>query len=416
MHPTVDILRDLFIIFLLAKSAGEVMIRLHQPPVIGELLVGMLIGAHAFGLVDVPCDGAGCPPTAEIVEVIAELGVVFLLFEVGLENRFSDLRRVGGTAGMVAASGVIVPFVAGFALLRSLGHPNAESLFMGAAMVATSVGVTARVLGDMGLLRERPSQVILGAAVIDDVLGLLVLAVVAGTTGGDFSVWDIGVLVVEAAVFLVLAATVGTRVVRRVGPTLQRLRLSEGPFTVGIVACLGFAALAGMIGLAAIVGAFLAGMVFAEMRDHYPLERRIEPVTHFLTPFFFVFTGMQVEPGFFTDPPVLILGLAVFGLAIVTKLVPCSLAAWRLGRRNALVVGVGMAPRAEVGIIVASIGLASGTIGPEVYGVVVSMSILTTLASPPFLRVLLRDVLEARRRESETAEAQGGEPFGHAES
>lgn len=381
MPDGVAVFRDLFIIFLLARTAGEVCIRLRQPPVVGELLVGVLIGGHALGWVQ----------ESEVLRGVAEVGVVFLLFEVGLENRLSDLRRVGGTATGVALAGVVVPFVLGFGLLHLLGHSTSESLFAGAALVATSVGVTARVIGDLGLLRELESQVILGAAVIDDVLGLLVLAIVTGTADGGIRTRDIVILLIEVAVFLGLTATVGTRVARRIGPELNRLHLTDGHFVVGIVVCLGLAALADYIGLAAIVGAFLAGMVFAETRDHYDMEKKIEPVTNFLTPFFFVLTGMAVEPSFFTEPDVLALLGGVFVLAVISKLVPCSLAASRFGRRGALIVGVGMVPRAEVGIIVASLGLSTGTIGREVYGVVVAMSILTALAPPPVLRWLFRD-------------------------
>jgi Kef-type K+ transport system membrane component KefB len=397
----VEILQDLFVIFLLAKLAGELMTRLGQPPVIGELLVGVAIGPHAFHLVD----------EGEVLRAIAELGVVFLLFEVGLENRFSDLRKVGGTAAGVAVSGVVVPFVAGFLLLSSLGRSGGESAFLGAAMVATSVGVTARVLADLGLLRERESRVILGAAVIDDVLGLLVLAVVAGAARGTLSPGHMAILVVEALFFLVFAATVGTRLMRRHGSMFGRIQVSEGPFVAGVVICLGFSALAGTIGLAAIVGAFLAGMVLAETREQFALEKRIEPITNFLTPFFFVLTGMAVDFRTFVEPSTALLGLVVFVLAAVTKFIPCALASARMGRRSATIVGAGMIPRGEVGIIVASIGLASGVFSPDVYSVVVAMSILTTLVVPPLLRPLFGD-----RVRPPTEAAEGGEPFGAATS
>lgn len=373
-------LRDLFVIFLLGRLAAEILTRLKQPTVIGELLVGIAIGPHALGWVQ----------EGEVLHAIAEIGVVFLLFEVGLENRLSDLRRVGRTASAVAVSGVVVPFVFGFGLLFLLDHDTSESLFTGAALVATSVGVTARVIADLGLSRERESHTILGAAVIDDVLGLMVLAVVVGTTRGELITRDLVILLVEVVVFLDLAATVGTRAARWLGPELARLRLADGPFVVGILVCLGMAALAARIGLAAIVGAFLAGMIFAETSDHYDMAQKIAPVTNFLTPFF-VFTGMAVDPSIFTRPATLALIAAVFVVAVISKLVPCSLAARSFGRRGALIVGVGMVPRAEVGIIVASLGLASGTIGTDIYGVVVAMSILTSLAPPPVLRYLFRE-------------------------
>lgn len=380
MHDGVNVLRDLFLVFLLARVGGEILVRLRQPSVIGELLVGVVIGPHALGLV-----GEG-----EVLTAIAEIGVIFLLFEVGLENRFSDLRRVGGTAGAVAITGVAGPFVLGTAFMLLLGHGAIESVFVGAALVATSVGVTARVFGDLGLLRSRPAQVVLAAAVIDDVLGLLVLAVVTGVAGDSLDPGQFMLLFVEAAFFLVFVSFVGTRLMRRHAALFDRIRVSDGPFVVGVIVCLGLSALAAQIGLAAIVGAFLAGMVFAETREQYTMEKRIEPVTNFLTPFFFVLTGMAVDPRFFTDPAVMGLGASVLVIAIITKVVPCSIAAKSLGRRQALMVGMGMVPRAEVGIIVASIGLRTRILSDDLYGVVVLMSVLTTLVTPPVLRILAR--------------------------
>ena len=387
MHDATQVLYELFLIFLLARLAGELMTRIKQPPVIGELLVGVIAGGHALGLIH---------GDSEVLQAIAELGVVFLLFEVGLENRFSDLRRVGATAATVAVSGVMVPLAGGFVLMQTFGSDRPESLFVGAAMVATSVGVTARVLSDLGLLREIESRVILGAAVIDDVLGLLILAVVSGVTRGSLSAAGIVVLVLEALFFLVFLATVGTRLMRRHGPLIEKLHLADGPFAVGVIICLGLAALAGTIGLAAIVGAFLAGMVLAETREQFALEERMKPLTSFLAPYFFVLTGSAVDPRSLTRPGVLGVGAAVLAVAIIAKLVPCGLAAARMGRRSALIIGTGMIPRGEVGIIVAAIGLRAGAIGNEVYSIVVLMSVATTLIVPPFLRVLFRDRLADR--------------------
>lgn len=380
MHDEVNVLRDLFLVFLLARVGGEILVRLGQSSVIGELLIGIAIGPHALAWV----------AEGEVLTAIAEIGVVFLLFEVGIENRFSDLRRVGGTASAVAMSGVVFPFAAGALLLLALGHEMSEALFLGSALVATSVGVTARVFGDLKMLRSQPARIVLAAAVIDDVLGLLVLAVVTGLASGELSTGRFLLLFGEAAFFLVFVSTVGTRLMRRHAPLFDRIRVSDGPFVVGVVVCLGLSALAAQIGLAAIVGAFLAGMVFAETREHYTIEKRIEPVTNFLTPFFFVMTGMAVDPSFFTNTAVLGLGAVVLALAIASKVVPCTFAAWSLGARRAMIVGFGMVPRAEVGIIVASIGLRSGILGDDMYGVVVLMSVLTTLVTPPILRTLAK--------------------------
>jgi Kef-type K+ transport system membrane component KefB len=382
----VEVFRDLFIVFVLARGAGEIFVRLRQPALLAEILVGVLIGPHALGWVR----------SSGILSALAQIGIVFLLFQVGLENRLSDLREVGTTAATVAVSGVVVPFALGFGLLAVLGHSRSEALFAGAALVASSASVASRVIRDLGMLGEPESKTILGAAVIDDVLGLLVLAVVAETAHARVGARNIAVLVAEAAVFLLLVATVGTRIVRRVGPELSRLRLEEGPFVVGVAACLGLAALARSIGLAGTVGAFLAGMLFAEVREHYDIRESIRPVTNFLTPFFFVVTGMEIVPRSFTQPATLALLGAVFILAVVGKVVPGTMSSRRFGRRGALIVGVGMVPRAEVGIIVASLGLTSGVIGHRLYAVVVSMSALTWVLTPPVLRSLFRDRLASR--------------------
>jgi Kef-type K+ transport system membrane component KefB len=382
----IEIFHDLFIVFVVARAAGEIFVRMRQPAILGEILVGVLIGSHVLGWVR----------SSDILSAFAQIGIVFLLFQVGLENRLSDLGEVGRTAAAVAVSGVVVPFALGFGLLAALGRSRSEALFAGAALVASSASVAARVIGDLGMLRERESQTILGAAVIDDVLGLLVLAVVAETAHGRIGMRSIAVLVAEAAVFLVLVATVGTRVVRRLGPELSRLRLEEGPFVVGVAVCLGLAALAREIGLAGTVGAFLAGMLFAEVREHYDIRETIRPVTNFLTPFFFVVTGMEVVPRAFAQPATLALLGVVFVLAVAGKVIPGAISARRFGRRGALIVGVGMVPRAEVGIIVASLGLTSGVIGHRLYAVVLSMSALTWVATPPVLRSLFRDRLALR--------------------
>jgi Kef-type K+ transport system membrane component KefB len=380
VHDASAILRDLFLVFLLARVGGEILTRWRQPAVIGELLVGVLVGPHVLGWVR----------PGDVLEAVAEMGVVFLLFEVGLHNRFSDLRRVGGTATGVAVSGVVVPFLLGAGALLAFGRSRHEAVFLGAALVATSVGVTARVFRDLGALRGRESRIVLAAAVIDDVLGLLVLAVVSGLATGGLSGGRLLLLGAEAAFFLVFVTTVGTRLMRRHGPLLGRLRVSDGPFVFGVVLCLGLSALAASVGLAAIVGAFLAGMVFAEAREQHAIEVRIDPVTNFLTPYFFVLTGMAVDPRLLGRGAVLWLAVVVLALAVVGKVVPCALAAGRLGRRSALVVGLGMVPRAEVGIIVADMGLRSGLMGADVYGVIVLMSVATTLIAPVALRAALR--------------------------
>ena len=419
MSAITALLLDLFIIFLAAKLAAELFERIGQPPVIGELLVGVLIGPHALGLIGTPDDGlvaafhgdlAVAQEAVDLVyHLIAELGVVVLLFFVGLETRLADIARVGGRAGGVALLGVIAPFALGYGLMGPmLGHPQAEAIFVGAAMVATSVGITARVLRDLGVIASTESRIILGAAVIDDILGMIILAVAAGLAAtGSISPLQIGVIAGQALLFTVFVALVGSGAVRRYALGLERLKMDNAPLAVALLAMLGLAALSAVIGLAAIIGAFLAGMVFAEAREHFELEHQALPIYQFLVPFFFVITGSQVDWRLFLDGPIMGLALVVTALAIVGKVVGCGLAMLGLGGRSIAIVGVGMAPRGEVGLIVASLGLSLGAIPPPVFNVVVIMSILTTLVVPPVLRVLYAGSPETAISEEDAASQAG---------
>src|SRR5918998_3357657 len=272
MNEITALLFDLFVVFLAAKLAAELFEHIHQPPVIGELLAGVLIGPYALGLIGTPDaglveafhgDATAAQEAIDIVyHLLAELGVVVLLFFVGLETRLADILRVGGRAGAVAVLGVVVPFGLGYVLMGPLlGHPQIESIFIGAAMVATSVGITARVLRDLGVIASTESRVILGAAVIDDILAMIILAIVAGlATTGSISPLEIGAIAVQALVFTAFLALVGTGVMRRFGLRLGHLKMDGAPLAISLLAMLGLAALSASIGLAAIIGAFMAGI------------------------------------------------------------------------------------------------------------------------------------------------------------
>lgn len=418
MEGISGILVDLFILFTAAKVAGELFTRLRQPPIVGEVLVGVLIGPHLFGLVGTP-DSAlielfgGDREAAEealnvVFDVIAELGVIILLFFVGLETRLSDLLEVGGRATMVAVLGIIFPFILGFGFIW-LTDPVAasdleiEAAFVATAMVATSIGITARVLGDIGAIRTREARIILGAAVVDDILALLMLSVVVGLGGDDFNALDLGLTALAAVAFVVFVALVGTRVIRRYNIHLERLKVRNAPFLVAMIVMLGLSALAGIIGLAAIIGAFLAGMMLAEAKDRFNLEKQALPVYEFLVPFFFVIIGTKVDPGAFMDTTILMVALGVTGLAVLGKLVGGSLASVGLPGRSAAIIGTGMVPRGEVGLVVASIGAGMGAISDDIFSAVVFMSIATTIIAPPALvwlysgyRFSAEDVTEAQ--------------------
>ncbi len=397
--PTAEVLAQIFYIFVAAKIAGEVATRLRVPPVVGELLAGVLIGPHVLALVGRPgpamVEAFHDAQLAEealrgVLEVLAELGVVILLFVVGLETHLEDILRVGRRASTVAVGGVALPLALGVGFGLLLGESLATSLFLGAALVATSVGITARVLGDLGQLQATPSRIILGAAVIDDILGMLILAIVAGLAAdAGFSLPAFAVLVVEAVAFTVFVVLVGTRALRHWAVHLERLRLRNASFAVALGVCLGLAALAGYIGLAAIIGAFLAGMVFAEAADHDQLERHAETIYDVLVPFFFVIIGTSVDPALFLQPDIAAFAAVLTVLAIIGKLVGCGLGAIGMDRRTIAIVGVGMVPRGEVGLVVAGIGLSANAISETVFSVVAIMSIVTALIVPPVLTALL---------------------------
>ncbi len=374
-----SVLLTLFIMLVAAKLMAELFERLRQPAVAGEILAGVLIGPSLLSWA----------APSEITSLLAEIGVIFLLFTVGLETKPAAIFKVGKQAAVVAVLGVIAPFLGGWLLMRAWGSTSIEALFVGTAMVATSVGITARVLSGMGLLDAPTARIILGAAVIDDILGLLVLAIVSSMAAGTVNYLEILTTAGLAIGFTALIALVGAPVVTRVAPSVERMRSGQGLFIFGLVLCLGLSVAASYIGVAAIIGAFLAGMALAEAAEDNPrVHRQMGGVTEFLVPFFLVNIGMQLSLSVFRSSSVILLCVLVTLVAIVTKLLGCGLGAFNLGMRRAGQVGMGMVPRGEVGIIVAQIGLSLAVIGAELYGVVLFMAVATTVIAPPFLKLL----------------------------
>lgn len=374
-----QILVLLTIVFVAGRVAAELSERLRIPAVVGEILAGVILGPSLLNIV---------PTHNETLESMAQLGVIFLLFYVGLETDLRELRRVGGTAMAVAIGGVALPFALGLGFMTLIGSNTEVSIFVGTAMVATSVGVTARVLRDRGRLATREARIILGAAVVDDVLALVLLAIVGGAASGTFSASQIGLLIAEAVAFFVVIGTFGRTLIRKSFPFLRRLRVTEPVLSIAIAIALVLAALSAKIGLAAIVGAFLAGIIVGETPKEEELQDRTLPLYSFFVPFFFVHVGTLVDLSSMKGS--LLLTVAVTLLAIVGKLVGSGASALKLGVRSAAIIGTGMVPRGEVGILVASLGLGLGIIEESVYGVVVAMSILTTLIAPPALTLLFR--------------------------
>ncbi len=340
----------------------------------------MIVGPSLLGFVE----------PNEVLEVFAELGVVFLLFWVGLETKVSELREVGRTALLVGLLGVALPLVGGIGLGVGLGEDSATSVFLGAALVATSVGITSAVLIDLGVLRTRVARTILGAAIVDDILALIILSVAVGLAAeGGVDIAGIAWVLVLSLGFVAFFALGGTRVTQRWPQIFTAPRFSESPLLPAVILCLGLAAFAAQIGLAAIIGAFLAGLMVAETKEQHPVEDEIAPLYAFFPPFFFAFIGTELDLGALADPEALGLLALVSVLAIATKFAGAWVGARSLGRDEAVAVGVGMVPRGEVGIIVAGIGNTTGTIDDELFAVIVGMSILTTLIVPPMLRRLM---------------------------
>lgn len=375
-HHAAQILTALLIMFVAAKVTAELFERLEQPAVVGEILAGIFIGPQVLNWVS-PND---------LTSALAELGAVFLLFSVGLETVPHTLIQASKVALPVAVGGVVLPFAFGYGAMYALGYSQPQDLFMGAALVATSVGITARVLKRMNMLQTKSARLILSAAVIDDILGLLVLAIVSSMAKGSADWAQIGTTAVMAVGFTVFMATVGARVVKRAAPRLQRLHIGESFFISGMAFCLLLAVLSERIGVAGIVGAFLAGMAFAEPSHDTGMHERTNALTEFLVPFFLVNIGLQLQLDTLRDPATLGLCALLTALAIISKIIGCGGVLWRQGRRVVGQVGVGMVPRGEVGIIVAQVGLSAGILTPKLFAVAVFMAVATTLIAPPFIQ------------------------------
>jgi Kef-type K+ transport system membrane component KefB len=379
----------LLLVFGSAKLLSEVCERFGIPGLIGEICAGVIVGPGLLNWVQ----------PGQVLTALAELGVMFLLFRVGLEVDVAQLFQVGRTALMVAVAGVALPFVAGWLLFLLVGVSHVEAIFVGAALVATSVGITAQVLATKGLLNERASRTILAAAVIDDILGLLVLAVVSSFAENSVNILGLASTALMAIAFTFLVAKFGAGTVKRMLPRVEKtLATQEAQFQLALVLLFALSLLAVYIGVAAIVGAFLAGLAFSEAAS-----TRVKDLTHGITelllPFFFAGIGLQLNLASFKNPQLVFLALGLTLVAVATKFIGCGLPALSLGRTDAVRVGVGMVPRGEVGMIVAQIGMSLGVIHPDVYAVVVFMAVATTLVAPPLLNIAFRDCVPSAATE-----------------
>lgn len=390
MSHITEIFLGIFIVFFSAQVGAEIAQRIKLPAVVGEITAGILVGGSVLAWVQV----------TEPLEVLAEIGAVLLLFSVGLETRVEELRKVGRVSILTGVGGVVLPFILGAAWAYGSGLETPKAMFVASAFVATSAGITARVLKDMGILEHTTSRVILGAAVIDDILAMLLLAVVTSLQGGPgLSVAGLVIVLVQAVGFVAVVALVGTRVMRRSSAWLDVPINPLSPLSISLALCLGLALAATFLGLAAIIGAFLAGMVAAETEQRDTLEKQLRPILALLVPFFFVLTGAKLVLSDLNSAPALGALAVVTILAIAGKLIGSGLGALSLGRRDALIVGTGMVPRGEVGIIIASLGQQAGVLTGQMYGIIIAMSLLTSVVAPPALGALLKSKRAASRSE-----------------
>ncbi|OKH20997.1 sodium:proton antiporter [Hydrococcus rivularis NIES-593] len=411
------VLLSLVVIYIASKLGGELSRMLDFPPVLGELIAGVVIGASALHLVVFPESGAIAsdsvivsilkfidnlsPETltsifqsqSEVISVLAELGVIILLFEIGLESDIRELQKVGYQATIVACVGVAVPFGAGTAGLMLLFHvPAIPAIFAGAALTATSIGITSKVLSEIGQLKSKEGQIIVGAAVIDDILGIIVLAVVASLAKtGEVDVANVIYLIVSATVFLIGSILLGKFFNKSFVAIANVLQTRGNLIVPAFIFAFFMAFIGNAIHLEAILGAFAAGLVLDETDKRKELDEQVKPIADILVPIFFVTVGAKVDLGVL-NPLVpenregLIISTFLIGVAILGKIVT----GWSVFGQsgiNRLAIGIGMIPRGEVGLVFAAIGTASGVLDKPLQAAIIIMVILTTFLAPPFLRL-----------------------------
>lgn len=396
--PVAPVALSLAVVLIAAKLGGDLAVRLGQPSVLGELIAGVVLG----NLTLVGFGGLEYLETDTSVDMLARLGVLILLFEVGLESTVGQMLKVGLPSLVVALLGIVVPFSLGWLVGAWLlpDHGMYVHAFIGATLCATSVGITARVLKDLNRSQTNEARIILGAAVIDDVLGLVILSVVSGIivaadTGGTLALSDVGLTIGKAVVFLVGSLAIGVAFSRRFFVLASKLQVRGVLLAVGLSFCFFLSWAANAIGLAPIVGAFAAGLILEDThyksltdKGEHQLEELIHPIAGFLVPVFFVVMGMRTDLRTFADPAVLGLAAALIVVAIIGKMA-CSLGVG--GGLDRISVGIGMIPRGEVGLIFANIGAALTIGGVPVidaatFSAIVVMVVVTTMFTPPALK------------------------------
>ncbi len=370
-----------------AKLFGAIAQWIGQPAVLGELCAGVVLGGSVLGIVD---------PKVEVLHLLSELGVIILLFAIGLETDIKNLLKVGAASSAVAVAGVVLPFAFGYAFCLAIGLSSLTAVVAGATLTATSVGITARVLSDLNRLQEPESQIVLGAAVIDDVIGLVILAVVAGVTRGEgLSLWGVVSTTLMAFGFLAGTLLIGRVIVPPVARRLFKVDLPGTPTMLALLLAFGLAWLANYAGSATIIGAFAAGLLIRETPEAHTIERGITQLGHFFVPLFFVIVGAAVNLTVFNplnpaNHQTLFVASGLIVVAVLGKFLAGYAPFWIRGNKR--VIGVGMIPRGEVGLIFAQMGLSSGVFDAAMFSAVALMVMVTTFMAPPLLKLLLPPV------------------------
>ena len=410
MNPVLQILLFLALVTLVSKGAGHLSTRFGQPAVFGEILAGLLLGPSLLNVlgwgVFRASPGAGTLDLSSIVQVLAEIGVILLMFVAGMETDLKEMRRVGKVAFWAALGGVVLPLAGGAAAARLFGYGWGEGFFMGAVLTATSVSISAQTLIELKSLRSKEGSTILGAAVIDDVMGIIVLSLVVafvgkGTAAGGAAAaagpgWTIAWACLKMTLFFVLGWGLGRRFLQPVTAAVARLGVSEPVMALVVVVAFLYAWAAEVLGgVAAITGSYMAGVLFAQTPFKERIDRGIHPLTYsFFVPVFFINIGLRADIRQIAH----LAGMTAFILvvAILGKVIGCGALAWIAGfnRRESLRVGVGMISRGEVGLIVAGYGLAHGLIGRDVFSVMILMVLITTMITPVWLRLVFPRVAE----------------------
>lgn len=374
-HSFTHLLAVLVALLLAAKLLGVLAQKIGQPAIVGELIAGVILGKSVFGLLN---------PADPVILAFAELGVLILLFEIGLHTNLRSLVKVGNEAITVALVGVAIPFGLGYLAATALGLSMIPAIVAGAALTATSIGISARTLSDLARLNTPEGQIVLGAAVLDDIVGLVILSIVSGLVGGAaLSVGSVSMTAIVAVGFVVAAVVLGSLLIPPVFKAISTIEASGTLGVVGLAFAFFLAWLADAAGSATIIGAFSAGLILNATPQRTAIEKATTQLGHFFVPIFFASVGAAVELDAFTDRAALAIGSALITVGIIGKFVAGYAPFWFKGRKS--LIGIAMIPRGEVGLIFAQMGLTTGALTAHLYSAVAMMVVVTTFITPPLL-------------------------------